>query len=470
MGDPDVLSSATRALTRRGGNRAHADPSDAHSSAARFGSDLLGESRQPRNPISQRQIETVVSRSAAGIGLVFALQTLPIMLPQMDVLKPGWGLLLAIALYGGVALVVFATVFKKGIRPSMGFVAAAFLVAVIAWPFLVLDPGAVLEGKPWLWYFCTVATSCAAIAMPLAWAAVYTVVAPAAYGVIRWLPAGGNADALLASLDVVYAVLLGQVVLIIIYMLRQATAAVDVAQINALHKYGIAVRQHATEVERVQVDAIVHDTVLATLLSAASARGPQETALAAGMARDAIARLNDAGMAPVIDETVVPFARLGDRIRRAAAALACPFTVVQDDIQGLTIPLHVSESLYSAAVQAMVNSLQHAGVDPAVTRSLTMTANLQGGCTIKLSDNGVGFDPAEVPSERLGLRVSIQERVISAGGVVTVRTSVGHGTTIVLEWPRPDSLPDPVVSQFTPEEIPVLGLDDGARAEGGTAT
>ncbi len=464
VGTPDAPP-LTPPVSSRPGRR----PGEAEPRIDRLGSDLLGEASQPRNPISQRQIETVVSRSVAGIGLVFTLQTLPIMLPQIRELQPGWGLLVALALYGGVAAMVVSTVLKTGIRATSIYIAAAYLAAVVAWPLLVLEPDAVLDGKPWLWYLCTVATSCAAIALPLWWAAVYTVVAPVAYGMVRLLPSGGDAGLLLASLDVVYAILLGQVILIIIYMLRQATAAVDVAQGNALRKYAAAVRQHATEVERVQVDAIVHDTVLATLLAAASARGQKEAALAAGMAADAIARLNDAGMAPVADDTVVPFEQLGDRIRQAAAALAHPFTVEQQETESLTVPLHVSESLYSATVQAMVNSLQHAGPDDRpVSRRLTMTSNLQGGCTIEISDTGVGFDPASVPSERLGLRVSITDRVTSAGGTVTVRTAVGRGTTITLEWPQPDGDFDVVASQLSTGEMPALGLDAGTSDEGRT--
>lgn len=466
MATPEIIpltdSVSRRPAGRHGQQEARVD---------RLGSDLLGEASQPRNPISQRQIETVVSRSVAGIGLVFALQTLPVMLPQIGVLEPGWGLLLSIALYGGVAAVLVSTIVKVGIRATNTYLAAVYFVAVLAWPILVQDPEAVLDGKPWLWYLCTVATSCAAIALPLIWAAIYTVVTPVAYGVVRMLPSGGDADLLLAALDVVYAILLGQVVLIIIYMLRQATAAVDVAQSNALRKYAAAVRQHATEVERVQVDAIVHDTVLATLLAAAAARGPQETALAAGMAEDAIARLNDAGMAPVADDTVVPFVQLGDRIRQAAAALAHPFTVVQQETESLTVPLYVSEALYSATVQAMVNSLQHAGPDDdrGIARRLTMMSNLQGGCTIEISDTGVGFDPAAVPEERLGLRISIRERVTSAGGTVKVRTGVGRGTTITLEWPQADGDSDTVSRQFSVDEMPGLGLSNDPEAHGRTS-
>jgi signal transduction histidine kinase len=431
-----------------------------------------GEAKHTHSPMSQRQIETVLSRAVGAIGLVFALQSLPVMLAQRDVRLPVAGMLAPVALGVMIGLVVLATVFKMQIKAATGAGAVIYLLALVSWPFLMRDPNAVLDGKPWLWYVCTVATSYAAIAFPVWWAAAYTVIAPVAYGVIRMLPSGGGADIVLASLDAVYAIVLGQVVLIIIFMLRQATSAVDVAQTNALLKYGMAVRQHATEIERVEVDSIVHDSVLTTLLSAAAADSPKEAELAATMARQAIARLNDAGQVPVGDETVIPFARLSDRIRQAAAAFAGPFTILEDHIDFLALPVHTSDALYSATVQAMVNSMQHAGpTDAALSRTLTLTSNLQGGCTIEVSDTGVGFDLDAVPTERLGLRISIQERVISAGGAVTVRTSPGLGTSVRIEWPRPDTAGDDrLVSQFSAAELPALGLDNEADSSwGGSA-
>jgi two-component sensor histidine kinase len=445
-------------------------PGAAQPGAAQPRAGRLSETKQPLNPISQRQIETVLSRAVGGIGLVFALQSLPVMLEQADARLPVLGFLAPALLGLAIGLVVLATVLKVHIKLATGAGAILYLLALASWPFLMRDPNAVLDGKPWLWYICTVATAYAAIAFPVWWAAAYTLLAPVAYGVIRMLPSGGDADIVLASLDTVYAILLGQVVLIIIFMLRQATSAVDVAQSNALLKYGMAVRQHATEVERVEVDSIVHDSVLTTLLSAAAARTPKEAELAANMARGAIARLNDAGQVPVGDETVIPFARLSHRIRQAAAAFAGPFTIVEDDIEFLALPVHTSDALYSATVQAMVNSMQHAGpTDAALSRTLTLSSNRNGGCTIEVSDAGVGFDLGAVPTERLGLRISIQERVISAGGSVTVRTSPGHGTSVRIEWPRADTEADRLVSQFSAAELPALGLDDDAGSRGGSA-
>jgi len=425
--------------------------------------------KPPRTPISRAQIEAVISRSVAGVAVVFSLQSAPMFASQLDQRNAFWAIGLAVAFTAAVIALVVTSIVKRGVAIAATAVAALYFIELVTWPFLMNDPSAVLDGAPWLWYLCTVATSCAAIAFPLFWAGAYTVVVPVIYGVLRTFPAGGGKDIALASLDVVYAILLGFVVLIIITMLRQATAAVDVAQTNALTKYAVAVRQHATELERVEVDSIVHDSVLTTLLSAASAETPEASTLAASMAGEAITRLSDAGAVHAGDDAVIPLGRLSHRIREAAEAFASPFTVVEEELDYLSLPVHASEALYSASVQAMVNSTRHAGPPGApLTRTLVIKANQQGGCTVVISDDGVGFDPALVPHDRLGLRVSILERVSGAGGAVRVCSRVGQGTTITIDWPAVDGTQNSVLEQFSSDEIPALGLDVEQVDERGT--
>ena len=412
------------------------DSAEAHPDADRVDSDLMMGPKQPRNPISRTRIEVVASRSVAGVGVVFALQALPIMIAQAPVRMPVMGVLGPLLLGLSLVAVVVAAVTKVGVRAAAGTAALFYLAALLAWPLLMRDPTAVLDGKPWLWYVCTIATACAALAFPVLWAVIYTLVVPTVYGVVRSTPSGGNADLLLSSLDAVYAIILGQVILIIIFMLRQTALAVDNAQSNALHQYGNAVRQHATEVERVQVDSIVHDSVLATFLAAAAAGSPKAAELASGMASEALTRLNDAAIVPAGDDSMVRFSVLSAQIRAAADRLPVPFAVDECEIDGLRLPAHASEAILAASVQAMVNSAQHAGTpsfEP--DRTLTMSGNAQGGCTITVADTGLGFDPDQVPAERLGLRISIQDRVASVGGAVRVRAAVGRGTTITIEWP-----------------------------------
>jgi len=60
---------------------------------------------------------------------------------------------------------------------------------------------------------------------------------------------------------------------------------------------------------------------------------------------------------------------------------------------------------------------------------------------VHVEDRGRGFDPSKVASERLGLRVSIIERMNRVSGAVDLRTELGQGTTFVLSWPASATTP-----------------------------
>ena len=124
------------------------------------------------------------------------------------------------------------------------------------------------------------------------------------------------------------------------------------------------------------------------------------------------------------------------RLRAALTTFSAPFTVRVENAGGVELPVEAVEALYSAAVQAMVNSLQHAD-EPghATRRELRISGVRAGGCVIEVADDGVGFDRHDVPDERLGLRVSIEERIANAGGVADIRSQPGHGTTVTVAWP-----------------------------------
>lgn len=399
------------------------------------------ESRVPRPgttraAVTRAQVETVSARALGLFGLVFGAQTMPVAIEQSSTLVDGAGAAMMAVLYGALVVLAVASVAKVAVRGVALTFAVLYALALAAWPFLVDAPAALHGGAPWLYYICTVATAAAVVALPVPVATGYTIVVPAAYGVIRQLPAGGGAVPLLAVLDAMYAVILGVAVLIIVTMLRQAAEAVDGAQEAALQRYDVAARQHATESERVKVDALVHDSVLTTLLSAAAADSPDEQKLAARMARDAIKRLDEAGATGPRAMERVGLPVLVRRLRAALTTFAAPFTVRVVNAAGVELPVEAVDALYSAAVQAMVNSIQHAGEPGRSTRrELRIRGVRAGGCVIEIADNGIGFDRRDVPVERLGLRVSIEERMADAGGGAEIDSTPGHGTTITVAWP-----------------------------------
>ncbi|QYH35587.1 sensor histidine kinase [Salinibacterium sp. M195] len=391
--------------------------------------------KQPRNPISLKQVERVISRSVAVIGLVFGAQTIPWLLSQMHEAREWWLWAFIPALFGLLVLVVVLSFANHWVRSVHGTFAVVYFLALLSWPFTVLPNVEVFAGIHWLNYLLTVATAMAAIAFTRTLATIYLFAAPLVYLVVRILPVGGDAPWQLATLEAFYALILGSAIMIIVTMLRQAASSVDNAQATALLRYGNAVRQHATEVERVQVDSIVHDSVLTTLISAARAYTPEAQRLGAVMAGNAIGHLTEAAATSPDDISTVQATELAQRVVTSAELLASNFTFSIRGVGARSLPAAAAEAVHSAAVQAMVNSLQHAG-----GANLARRVEVQGlegnGIQVIVADSGRGFDMDRVPQERLGVRVSIVERVANAGGRTAIASVPGEGTEICIQWPH----------------------------------
>jgi hypothetical protein len=395
--------------------------------------------KPPRNPISLKQVNSVISRSVAVFGIVFGAQTVPVLLAQTDQANPLWLYVTVGLVFASLISALVASIVQRCVRLSHGIAAVVYLLALITWPFAVSDPSVVTQENHWLYLLLTVGTATAAIAFPTRFATVYLVVAPAIYGVVRLTPAGGSVDPLKDLFDVIYSFILGGAIIIIARMLRQAASNVDTAQAAALDRYGHAVRQHATEIERVEVDAIVHDSVLTTLLTAARAYTPEAMALSAMNAGNAIEHLRAASLVEPDDGTTVRLSDVAQRVRDAAEGMTPALVIEVGDVGSRSMPVQAAEAVYSAAMQAMVNSFQHAGRTAGVERWLAISGTVGAGIEVQVGDTGVGFDLTSVPTERLGVRVSIIERVAGAGGSARIDSTRGSGTIVTVRWPAPET-------------------------------
>lgn len=387
-----------------------------------------------RSPLSRRQVDTVVSRSVAWFGIVFGLQALPSLFAQYSLGQPLWSAIAVSVMFGSLIVALLCSTIKRWVVGSHRLVSFVYVVVLVSWPFFLADPSVPQQGDHWLYQLTTVATATAAIGFRARGAMAYLVIVPLIYGIIRATPQGGGGPWELGLFNAIYAIILGGAVLVIVVMTRSAASSVDDAQGAALDRYARAVRQHAIEVERVQVDSIVHDSVLTTLLSAARAETPEQKALAATMASNAMRYLNEAARVSPDDGTTVRFRQLADRIVTAARQMPLPFALRVRALDTRVIPAAQAEALYSAAVQAMMNSVQHGGSGD-VRRWLTVLGAPGGAVQIEVGDSGVGFDIDSVPDERLGVRRSIIERTTNAGGHAEVRSTKGRGTVVVLSWP-----------------------------------
>ena len=396
---------------------------------------------RPRNPISRRQVDSVFSRTVALLVIFLCLRALPRLLGQLDEAYPIWLCITLPALFGSFIVALGTSIIGRWVRPAHALVSILYLLALATWPFNIISVHDVYPGIHWLYYLLTAATATAVIGFSVVAGTIYLLVVPLVYLVIRISPAGGGAALDIAILEAGYAIIISGTIMFIVTMLRQAASSVDSAQATAIARYRHAVWQQATETERVKFESIVHDSVLATLIAAARARTPEARALAATMAGNAIDHLRDAALISPDDGTRVQLSTLAERISAAAAGMTAPFELRLKPIGGGCIPAEAAEAIFSAAVQAMVNSLQHAGTAEGLVRWVTIHGVAPRGIEVEVGDTGEGFVLAEVPGGRLGVRVSIIERVANVGGLAGIDSSVGEGTIISIRWPQAEVTP-----------------------------
>jgi nitrate/nitrite-specific signal transduction histidine kinase len=100
-------------------------------------------------------------------------------------------------------------------------------------------------------------------------------------------------------------------------------------------------------------------------------------------------------------------------------------------------------ALYRIAQEALNNIVKHACASQVTIdlNCIPVSEDQFGHQTteveLRVSDNGSGFDPDQIPADRLGLGI-IHERAQAVGARVQVQTQIDQGTTIVVAWKAGD--------------------------------
>jgi nitrate/nitrite-specific signal transduction histidine kinase len=139
-------------------------------------------------------------------------------------------------------------------------------------------------------------------------------------------------------------------------------------------------------------------------------------------------------------------ADLGDLLRQLGEAVAGRTgATVRFDLEGRTqLPPEVHVALYRIVQEALNNVVKHAkahNVDVRLSRSPLLRKKHAGQrirAELEVSDDGVGFDPDVIPTDRLGMGI-IQERAEAIAARLDIETGPGRGTRIAVAW---SSLPD----------------------------
>lgn len=349
--------------------------------------------------------------------------------------SPAVHLPLLLVVFIPLGMMVAACLAGVAVRAAAGVFAVVFPLVLVCWPLMVQGRGLHAGGAPWIWYLLNVATAAAVLVFPLAMQIVWAALIPVLYAVARLLQLGiGSSATVGVALDATFAAILGAVVIVLGWLLRSVAVGIDRARSDAVASYAEAASANAAETERVAVAALMHDSVLAALIAAERAETPREEGLASAMAREALTRLanadQDSGEGP--DEPV-DAAAVAAGLRTVVAGLAPDIPVEAEIGVGVpAVPGRVARALVLAAAQAVRNAIDHAQA-----RGLRVSLRVDvAGVRLQVIDRGPGFDPANIPEDRLGIRGSIVARMAAVGGRARVRTAAA-GTLVTLDWQHP---------------------------------
>lgn len=168
--------------------------------------------------------------------------------------------------------------------------------------------------------------------------------------------------------------------------------------------------------------AVLHDTAATTLMMVGMGLGADQHALVGRRAARDLQVLGAHGdrrsgrvdLRPLLDAE--------------AGLLSVP--VVVDAPHSLWTDALVAHAVVGAVGEALTNAAKHARCGEVLVRVV-----VDEHCTtVRVADDGIGFDPHAVPRSCRGVRTSIVSRMRGVGGTATIVSDLRRGTTVVLEW------------------------------------
>ena len=389
-----------------------------------------------------------------GVGaaaLIFGALSLDAFLRQVEADLPlasagGWLFIVGLP----SALGFLSHVASLRLLRRIAIVEAFTFPCILAWWLIMrFEPLTESDDVPWVLMLSGIPTvTIAIIASP--WTArSYAVLASIASGIIRGATSPEPQPQLVGLQDALYMLLLSSVLVGLTLTIRRSAARVDREEHIRRAAESEQAARTARRAERRTINALVHDSVLSTLLMAGLNRA--SPIVVARQARLTLDQLDALGTQR--RPAFVSGADFADRLRQQCEQLAAHehvhVTVLQNDLK--SIPTPVMLALLGAAGEALRNSVAAAGTGHPhrVNRRVTLSTE-QGAIHLAVTDDGVGFDTAAVPEHRLGIAESVvgrMERLPGGSAVITSRP--GHGTSIDLFWVRPALSTEPATVAVT---------------------
>lgn len=316
-----------------------------------------------------------------------------------------------------------------------GFVLAMWWTLPIANAVLLLTSYAAYRGTdfsgavPWLWWF-EVGFACL-LAM---------VVRPAV--AIMGLIVSATAPAISAFVftehltpEILGSALqhLGNIVFVMLVIAtKYRLTALTAAERDALSSQGSSLLAAAHR-QQAQARALtVHDEVLSTLIAALRLKGenPPELASSARRALKALAPCDGESQDGFETERHLSAESAAQRLARAVTLASDRIRVEQRELDG-AVPAKVIDTISLATGEAARNAVRHAGPEAAILCEISVGAL---GVEVFVHDDGPGFHPDNVSSDRIGVTDGLLGRMEALPGGRALIRQRESGTTVELTW------------------------------------
>jgi two-component sensor histidine kinase len=383
----------------------------------------------PVSTIALRRIDLLTGRVFSVGALLTGGETLFHAFNQLEYLDPLWFWPAVVVLAGALVFNFVNFWFLKATR-------LGYLIHGIAYAFVFLTwwrqagTGFPTDDSitPWLWSAAGTASLAVGMFIPRIWAVGYMASVTIGWCWLHASTHGGSEDVAALVSDALYMSFFPGTLVALVWMLRQAARRADyssdIAQASELEQ----VTRETQIREQVRIDSILYTSVFDALKAAAKAKSSSDYAKVIELSKESLARIA-AAERPELEElsTMALFETLERLVSRIDPE--CSMSIRGSSLT--FIPKDVATALSDAALQALNNSIQHAGAR--AKRSIHLKSGKRG-VKLVVSDDGLGFRPSRVPDQSLGFRFVIIKRVESVGGKVRIDSSPSNGTQIVLEW------------------------------------
>lgn len=387
---------------------------------------------EPNKSLALARVNTLLGRVFSVAATFIAFQTFANAMSQYaeQVLTPFWFWTSVVLLAAAHLLIIFLVWFVGD--GKTGFAALTLVTAflIVTWSLQIGDNTLAPGEQPWIWWAVGIGALSAVGGFGVFLSGFFLIIFPSMWFFLQISDIGTPVEPFRAFQDAVFSFLFSSVLAGFVWVLRYESSRVDEANYAANQAAIDLARTDAMHRERDRIDALIHDSVLTTLLVASTAEDDAARQNAKKLAAEAIAKLTSEQMGVEYPETI----SVNSLFSALEVAVLRQDPSAEVEAEGATdalVPGEVASAVAEATLQALTNAVQHAGANAKIQVFLKGTAK---GIKIVVKDDGRGFRPARVPKNRLGLKLSIFGRVHAVGGKAFIDSKIGVGTNVIIEW------------------------------------